>query len=39
VVRKQKRRRAIKALIDSTPVLADMMPAMSRLRRRLRAAA
>jgi hypothetical protein len=39
VVRRQKRRRAIKALIDSTPVLADMMPAMRRVRRRLRPAA
>jgi hypothetical protein len=39
VVRKQKRHRAIKALIDSMPVLAGMMPAVSRLRRRLRAAA
>ncbi len=39
VVRKQKRRHAVKALIDSTPVLADMMPAVQRLRRRLRPAA
>jgi hypothetical protein len=39
VVRKQKRRHAVKALIDSTPVLADMMPAVNRLRRRFRAAA
>src|SRR5215471_2275466 len=39
VVRKQKRRRAIKALIDSTPLLAGMMPAVNRLRRRFRDAA
>jgi hypothetical protein len=39
VVREQKRRHAVKALIDSTPVLADLMPAVNRLRRRLRAAA
>jgi hypothetical protein len=39
VVRSQKRRHAVKALIDSTPVLADMMPAVNRLRRRFREAA
>src|SRR5215470_1071435 len=39
IVRKQKRRHAVKALIDSTPVLANVMPAVNRLRRRLRAAA
>ncbi len=39
VVRGQKRRHAVKALIDSTPLLADMMPAVNRLRRRFREAA
>ena len=39
VVRGQKRRHAVKALIDSTPLLAGMMPAVNRLRRRFREAA
>jgi hypothetical protein len=39
VVRRQKRRRAVKALIDSTPMLAQMMPAVNRLRRSFRSAA
>jgi hypothetical protein len=39
VVRGQKRRHAVKALIDTTPLLAGMMPAVNRLRRRFREAA
>jgi len=39
VARGQKRRHAVKALIDSTPLLARMMPAVNRLRRRFREAA
>ena len=39
VFRGQKRRHAVKALIDSTPLLAGMMPAVNRLRRRFREAA
>ncbi len=39
VVRSQQRRNAVKALIDSTPLLADMMPTVNRLRRRFREAA
>src|SRR5262245_11823232 len=36
VARKQKRRNALKALIDPTPLIADMMPAVNKFRRRLR---
>jgi hypothetical protein len=36
VVRKQKRHYAAKALMESTPVLANIMPRISHLRRRLR---
>jgi hypothetical protein len=36
VARKQKRRHAIKALIDTTPLVGGMMPAVARFRRRLR---
>jgi len=36
VARKQNRRNAMKALIDSTPLVGEIMPAVTRLRRRLR---
>ncbi len=36
VVRKQQRRHAIKTLVETTPVLAGLMPHFHRLRRRLR---
>src|SRR5262249_43699221 len=36
VVRKQKRHYAVKALMESTPVLANIIPRISHLRRRLR---
>src|SRR5262249_43878529 len=35
VVRKQRRHNAFKALMESTPVLSDLMPHISQLRRRL----
>jgi hypothetical protein len=36
VIRSQKRRHAIKALIESTPMLGALMPAVTRVRRQLR---
>jgi hypothetical protein len=36
VRRSQRRRHAVKALIETTPMLGDMMPAVTRFRRRLR---
>src|SRR5262249_47545700 len=36
IVRSQKRRHAVKALIETTPIVADVMPKMNELRRRLR---